>query len=129
MSRIADSHTVLPSMARSGTTISASQVNTRFNAMHLIVNVTDLGAGPPEQLFVVIQGRDPASSNDWYNIVNTGISFPISTLGPTVIRVGAGMVPSDRIYNDFIPAMWRLIVPHLGATTMTYSVGVNYTNG
>ena len=110
---------VLESIARITTTTSGDFKNSNHKGCHIIIDVTVDGGG---SITPKIQGKDTVSGK-YYDIL---VGSAISATGTTVLRVHPGLTASANvIINDILPVDWRIIVTHVDANSMTYSVGVS----
>ncbi|MCK5605280.1 hypothetical protein KAR91_25535 [Candidatus Pacearchaeota archaeon] len=109
----------LASAARTATTNSDDQTNSRHKGCHIIIDVTVDGGG---SLTPKIQGKDPLSGK-YYDIL---VGSAISAVGTTILKVYPGLTASaNSIENDIVPSKFRIVVTAGDANSMTYSVGVN----
>lgn len=115
-----DGIAVAASAARTVTTTFGTFVNVNHRALHLIVDVTVIGA---DTLTIEIQGRQLFPPFSFYPLL-TGLA--ISATGTTVYKIGQGFTGiSNLTANDMIPAVWQVVATHSGADPITYSINAN----
>lgn len=112
--------TVYPSLSRDAATYNADFINPDGNGLDLIIDVTDVGAGPGT-VTVTIEGVDPASGKK-YTILASAV---INATGTTILRVGRGLTASANVVaNSHIPK--KVNVKAVVATNaVVFSVGAN----
>jgi hypothetical protein len=117
-----DTHTLLPSAARTASPASIVINNLAQCGIHLIINVTAKTSTP--SVVVKISGIDPVS----------GGTYPILTSavfnGTTELRVlkvfPAAVGDPDTVANDFIPKALQIDFTHGNANSMTYSAAAHF---
>ena len=115
-----DGVSVAPSAARTVATTFGTFINSNWRALHVVVDVTVIGA---DSLTIEIQGRQLFPPFTFYPIL---ISVPIIATGTTVLKVGIGFSPiANLTANDLIPAVWQVVATPSGADPITYSMNVN----
>ncbi len=114
---------VLPSGSRTANIDSDDFRNTGAKGLHLTIDATAVGAGPPvASITVTIQGRD-STSGKYYTIL---ASVAIAAVGTTVLKVYPGLTAAaNAVANDLLPEYWRVSVTHANATAITYSIGAS----
>ena len=118
--RSVDGISVAPSAARTVTTTFGTFINVNHRALHLIVDVTAIGA---DDLTIEIQGRQLFPPFSFYPLL-TGLA--ITATGTTVFKIGIGFTPiANLTANDMIPAVWQVVATHSGADPITYSINAN----
>jgi hypothetical protein len=111
---------VAPSASRTVTTSFGTFVNVNHRALHLIVDVTVIGA---DSLTIDIEGRVLFPPFNFYPILT---SAPITSTGVTVLKVGIGFSPILNLTaNDLIPYVWRVTATPSGADPITYAMAAN----
>jgi hypothetical protein len=89
--------------AAPATTDSADLTNEVWRGLHVVVDVTALGASAT--LTVTIQGKDPASGK-YYTLL---ASAAIASTGTTVLKVYPGLTAASNLTaNDILPMNWRI---------------------
>ena len=109
--------TLLASAARTATTATADQTNYNGRGVHIIIDVTAIGA---VTVTPTIQGKDPASGK-YYSLL---AATAISATGTVVLKVGPGIQPFvSQSAADMLPRTWRVNFVHSNANSVTYSAG------
>lgn len=115
-----DTGTIAISAARAATTIFGNFLNTNWRGLHIIINVTVIGA---DTLTVSIEGFD-AVTGLFYPLLT---SLAISTTGTTVLKIGQGFTPiANATANDLIPYITQVNAVHSGPDPITYSIAANW---
>jgi len=115
-----DGISVAASAARTVTTTFGTFINVNHRALHLIVDVTVIGA---DSLTIEIQGRQLFPPFSFYPLL-TGLA--ITAVGTTVYKIGIGFTPiANLTANDMIPAVWQVVGTHSGVDPITYSINAN----
>jgi len=118
--RSIDGLAVAPSAARTVTTTFGTFINVNHRALHVILEVTVIGA---DDLTIEIQGRQLFPPFDFYPLL-TGLA--VTATGTTVYKIGIGFTPiANLTANDLIPAVWQVVATHSGADPITYSMNAN----
>jgi hypothetical protein len=114
---------LLPSAARTATATSAEQVNQEDYAGLLVVfDITVLTAGA--SLVAKIQGKDPAGSGNWYDIISSAAK---TAVGTSVLEISPELTAAANVVaNDHAPHNWRVVVTPADAKSVTYSVSYKY---
>lgn len=108
--------TVLASAARTTTQTVADRTNNGYLGVHVTVDVTSAGTG---SITPKLQGKD--ANGIYYDVL---VGAAITSTGTTVLKVYPGASPvANGVANDYLPAVWRVVVTANNANTMTYSVG------
>ena len=111
---------IAPSAARSATTTFGNFLNVNWRAIHVIVNVTAIGA---DSLTITINGRVAFPPFNFYPLLT---SAAITTTGVTVLKIGIGFTPvSNLTANDMVPYITNVVATHSGADPITYSIAAN----
>lgn len=111
---------VAPSAARTVATTFGTFVNVNHRALHLIVNVTAIGA---DSLTIDIEGRVLFPPFNFYPILT---SSAIIATGVTVLKVGIGFSPiANLTANDLVPYVWQVVATPSGADPITYNIAAN----
>lgn len=110
--------TLLEAVARTADVDSGVQ-NTPFaRGLHLIVNVTAVGAAP--SVVPHLQGWDWIAG-EWYDLL---IGGALVDTGRTVLKLYPGItVISEGSASDALPNRWRLFMDHGNGDSITYSAG------
>lgn len=115
-----DGIAVAASAARTVATTFGTFVNVNHRALHVIVDVTVIGA---DDLTIEIQGRQLFPPFDFYPLL-TGLA--ITATGTTVYKIGIGFSPiANLTANDMIPAVWQVVATPSGVDPITYSINAN----
>lgn len=92
-----------------GTTYSDEMQNGCWRGLHVIVDITALGASAT--LTVTIEGRDP-EANKAYTLL---ASAALASTGTTILKVYPGLTAaSNLVASDILPTNWR--IKAVGAT-------------
>lgn len=111
---------VAPSAARTIATTFGTFVNVNHRALHVIVDVTVIGA---DTLTIEIQGRVLVPPFTFYPLLT---ALPISTTGITVLKIGIGFTPiANLTVNDMITYVWQVVATPSGVDPITYSIAAN----
>ena len=113
--------TLLPSAARTTTQTSADLVNSNAKFVHVILDMTVVGTG---SVTVTINGKDPASGKYYLLLAGAAVTTNVTN----VYKVGPGLTAAaNAAANDFVPAIFQIVVTANNANSATYSVGYNLT--
>ncbi len=111
---------ILPSLARTATVTGDDIKNLLSRGLHLIIDVTAVTATP--SVVPKIQGKDPISGK-YYDLI-TGAA--ITATGTTVLKVFPSATAATNLaVNDFLPAVFRVVMTHGNANSATYSISAN----
>lgn len=112
-----DGITIAGSASRTVATTFGNFTNVNHRTLHVIVNVTVIGA---DTLTIDIEARQLAPPFTFYPLLT---SAAISSTGTTVLKIGVGFTPiANLTANDMIPAVWRVVATPSGADPITYSI-------
>jgi hypothetical protein len=112
---------LMPSAAQTTTQTSADQANPNGLMLQVILDLT-VNAGGLGSITLTIQGKDPASGK-YYTLLAGAAVTAVSTV---VYRVGPSLTAAaNAVANDFVPAVFRIVVTANNANPVTYSVGYN----
>lgn len=115
--------TVFPSAARTATATGDDIEVRAGRGLHLTINATAASATP--SVVFTIQGKD-VTSGSYYTIL---ASAAITGTGTTVLRVFPGATAAaNTVANDSLPGIIRVIATAADADSLTYSVGLSFTN-
>lgn len=115
-----DGVSVAGSASRTVATTFGNFTNVNHRALHIIVDVTVIGA---DTLTIEIEARQLFPPFTFYPLL---ISAAISATGTTVLKVGIGFSPVVNLTaNDMLPAVWRVVATPTGADPITYSINAN----
>jgi len=93
----------------------------RFTGAHIIFDVTAIVDTP--SVVVTMDGFD-FGSETWYNLLTSaavvGASLNVYKIHPDFTAV------ANLVAKEGIPYLWRVILTHADADSITYSLGVNY---
>jgi hypothetical protein len=113
--------TLLASAARTTTQTSADLVNSNAKFLHVILDMTTVGTG---SVTVTINGKDPASGKYYLLLAGAAVVTNVTN----IYKVGPGLTAAaNAAANDFIPAVFQIVVTANNANSATYSVGYNLT--
>lgn len=114
------SSTILPSLARTATTVvSPDQVNVQWTGATIVINVSARTSGTYTP---TIQGKDPVSGNYFTLLVGSGIS----STGTTALTVGKGVTAATNVSAGTpLPKTWRISLAGTATPSMTFSVGAS----
>ena len=115
-----DGFSVAGSAARTVTTVFGTFTNVNWRAVHIIVDVTVIGA---DDLTIEIQARRLGFPFTFYPLLT---SLPIAATGITVFKVGIGFTPiANLTANDLLSYVWQVEATPSGADPITYSIDAN----
>lgn len=115
-----DGIAVAASAARTVTSTFGTFINVNHRTLHVVVDVTVIGA---DDLTIEIQGRQLFPPFSFYPLL-TGIA--IAATGTTVYKVGVGFTPiANLTANDMITAVWQVVATPSGPDPITYSINAN----
>jgi len=115
-----DGFQVAASAARTVTTTFGTFTNVNWRAVHIIVDVTVIGA---DTLEVEIQARRLGFPFTFYPLLT---SLPIAATGVTVLKVGIGFTPvANLTANDLLSYVWQVVATPSGVDPITYSIDAN----
>ena len=108
------------SAARTVTPTFGTFTNVNHRAVHIIVDVTVIGA---DTLTVEIQARRLGPPFTFYPLLT---SLAISSTGVTVLKVGIGFTPiANLTANDLLSYVWQVVATPSGVDPITYSIDAN----
>ena len=111
---------LLPSVARIATTNSPDIANLGANGVHVVIDVTAVTATP--SVVPTVQGKDPVSGK-YYTLL---VGAAITATGTTVLKVfPSATAVANLAANDIVPELFRVIMTHGDADSITYSVSAN----
>jgi hypothetical protein len=115
-----ESFPILASAARTATVTGDDIKNLLSRGIHLIIDVTAIVSTP--SVVPKIQAKDPTSGK-YYDLI-TGAA--ITGTGTTVLKVFPAATASANVaVNDFLPSIFRVVMTHGNANSITYSVAAN----
>lgn len=113
--------TVYASAARTATPSATDLKNISGRGVTVVIDVTAASATP--SVVVTIDGKCTLSGK-YYNILT---SAAITGIGTTTLRIYPDLTPSANVaVNSIVPRVFRIVVTHADADSITYSVSVNY---
>lgn len=114
---------LLASAARTATATSAEQVNDNdYLALLVVFDITVLTSGA--SLVLKIQGKDPAGSGNWYDILSSAAK---TAVGTSVLEISPNLTAVNNVVsNDNCPRNWRVVVTPADSKSVTYSVSFKY---
>lgn len=115
-----DGFQVAGSAARTVATTFGTFTNVNHRAVHIIVDVTVIGA---DSLTVEIQARRLGFPFTFYPLLT---STAIIATGVTVLKIGIGFTPiANLTANDLLSYVWQVVATPSGADPITYSIDAN----
>ncbi len=115
-----DGISVAASASRTVATTFGNFVNVNHRTLHIIVDVTVIGA---DSLVIDIEGRELFPPFGFYPLLT---SAAIIATGTTVLKIGVGFTPiANLTANDMITAVWRVVGTPAGVDPITYSINAN----
>jgi len=111
---------LLPSVARIATTNSPDIGNLGASGVHIIIDVTAVTATP--SVVPTVQAKDPVSG-EYYTLL---VGAAITATGTTVLKVfPSATAVANLAANDIVPELFRILMTHGDADSITYSVSAN----
>lgn len=111
---------VYASAARTATPTAVTVPTGRFNALHLVIDVTAVTATP--SVVCTIDGYDPISGK-YYNLLTSAALTDAGAPYTRVLKIGRGLpVTANLSANDVLPSVVRVTMTHGDADSITYSV-------
>lgn len=108
---------LLPSAARTATTQSTDQRNSRHRGVRVHINVTAI-ADSPSVVFTV-QGKDKLTG-DYYTLL---ASAAVTATGDTFLVVYPGIAAAaNAAVSQPLPPTWRVLCTHSDGDSITYEV-------
>lgn len=108
----------IPPAARIASIQSATLTNHSCRGLHITLDVTAITATP--SITLTVQGRDELSGR-WYDIL---VGAAVTTVSTNVYKLYPGITPVANVaVSDVLPRVWRVVITHGDADSITYSVG------
>jgi len=114
---------IYQSAARTATPTAIQVDDDNVQGIQVIIDVTASAATP--SVVPTIDGFDPLSEK-WYNLLTGSAITGTST---TVLRIHPELTAAANLTaQDFLPEVYRVVMTHADADSITYTVGINSTS-
>jgi len=109
--------TILASAARTTTQTGADQTNDYRRGIRLVVDITAAGTG---SITASIEAKDPTSGKYVTILASAAL---VTNQTKTLLVFPGAIAVANSVANDVLTPIWRVVITHNNANSITYSVG------